>query len=137
MVMAVPPRMDIVQELGAALEALRREGVPHALCGGFALPVHGVPRATKDIDLLVPEADVGRAEQALRPAGFTPWAGPLAFGAGTAQERRLQRVTKVAGGARPLAGKVAAEEVPETWSSRDEKVSVTFSSAPHFSPGPR
>lgn len=43
-----------MQELGAALEALRAAGVPRALWGGFALAVHGVARATKDIDFLVP-----------------------------------------------------------------------------------
>jgi hypothetical protein len=94
----VVPRIDIVAELGAALDALQRESVPHALRGGFAVAVYGVPRATKDIDFLVPEADLGRAESALKSIGFSLRAGPIPFGTGTPQERKVHRVTKVSQG---------------------------------------
>ena len=121
MVHLMPPRMDIVEELSGALEALRGAGVPHALCGGFALAVHGSPRATKDIDFLVPEADVARAERALGPAGFTLRAGPIAFGAGTPLERRLQRLTKVAGGEQLTIDLMLVTRVYEpVWAGRME-----------------
>jgi hypothetical protein len=44
--------MDIVAERKRLLETLRRESVLYALCGGFALAVYGITRATEDIDLL-------------------------------------------------------------------------------------
>jgi hypothetical protein len=117
----VTPRLDIVFELGQALDALRSAGVPHALCGGFAVAVHGVPRATKDIDFLVPEADLARAELALKGVGFTLRAGPIPFGLGTAAERRVHRVTKVAATEHLTIDLLAVTEVfAHVWASREE-----------------
>jgi hypothetical protein len=45
--------LDLIAELEALVSALDAEKVEYALCGGLALAVHGYPRATKDIDLLV------------------------------------------------------------------------------------
>ena len=46
--------LDLYDELKAVLSALEKAEVPYALCGGLALAVYGHPRATVDIDLLVP-----------------------------------------------------------------------------------
>jgi hypothetical protein len=119
MLAAVTPRLDIVEELGLALDALRAASVPYALCGGFAVAVHGVPRATKDIDFLVPETELAHAETALKSAGFTLRAGPIPFGVGTPQERRLYRVTKVAHGEHLTIDLLAVTLVfAQVWSSR-------------------
>jgi hypothetical protein len=45
--------VDLFEELRALLEALRRENLPYALCGGLAVAVYGITRATEDIDLLI------------------------------------------------------------------------------------
>ena len=44
------------------VEALRREGTPHALIGAAAMAVHGVTRSTTDIDLLTVDTRVLRGE---------------------------------------------------------------------------
>lgn len=36
------------------LEALEREGVRYAIFGGVALNIHGLARATQDLDLFIP-----------------------------------------------------------------------------------
>jgi hypothetical protein len=44
----------------AAYDASREltwRGIPHALIGGLAVGAHGAPRATKDVDFLVSQAD--------------------------------------------------------------------------------
>jgi len=41
----------------AASQQLFSIGVPHAVIGGIAVGAHGAPRATKDVDFLVNEAD--------------------------------------------------------------------------------
>jgi hypothetical protein len=50
------------------LEALEREGVAYAVCGSVALAIHGLPRATQDLDVFVaPErGNVERLKRALR-----------------------------------------------------------------------
>ncbi|MBI4701628.1 MAG: nucleotidyl transferase AbiEii/AbiGii toxin family protein [Deltaproteobacteria bacterium] len=86
--------LDLVAELEALVDALHAEGVDYALCGALALAVHGHPRATKDIDLLVCEPDLARALAVARRLGFEIPAAPMTFGAGTPRARRVRRVSK-------------------------------------------
>lgn len=52
--------MDLQQELFTVLDALAATGIDHAVCGGFAVAIHGYPRLTRDIDVLIQEADLRR-----------------------------------------------------------------------------
>lgn len=87
--------MDLQVELTRILATLHAAGIDHALCGGLAVAIHGAPRATKDIDLLVQEADVERILEAVRAVGYTFRAAPMRFPDGM----RIQRVSRVADGA--------------------------------------
>ena len=44
---------DAAAFLARLIEALDRTGVPHMLAGSFASSLHGSPRATQDIDLVI------------------------------------------------------------------------------------
>ena len=50
--------IDLFEETMGLLAELERHGVPYAVAGALALAIHGVPRATTDIDLLVRRDDV-------------------------------------------------------------------------------
>ncbi|MBI3181762.1 MAG: hypothetical protein HYZ28_06430 [Myxococcales bacterium] len=84
-------------ELEAVLDALARERVPFALCGGVALGVHGLVRATKDFDFVVPEKDLSRAKAAVAATGFTLPAAPMTFQKGRPEETVVHRVSKPLG----------------------------------------
>jgi len=45
--------MDILDELNALTQKLKEENIEYALCGGLALAIYALPRATLDIDILV------------------------------------------------------------------------------------
>ncbi len=62
--------MDLIQELEELLTLLEQERVPYALAGGLALAVHGIVRATADIDLLVPREAVEPLGRIARARGF-------------------------------------------------------------------
>ena len=49
---------------------LKSKNIDHALIGGFALAVHGINRATGDLDLLVDENDKDQLLQVLDHAGY-------------------------------------------------------------------
>lgn len=68
--MPIPPSHLKVM-LRDIVTALTQHRVSHALVGGMAVAAHGLPRATKDIDFLVSQADAIAAEQALQSLGFT------------------------------------------------------------------
>lgn len=86
--------MDLRDELLKLVDCFERSGIEYAVCGGLALAIHGFPRFTKDIDLLVQEDDVEAAVAAVSPLGFDIDAGVLPFSAGRPQERRVRRISK-------------------------------------------
>ncbi len=45
---------------GAIIGELNRHGVPHVLVGGWAVIAHGYVRATRDIDVLIPDTSEAR-----------------------------------------------------------------------------
>src|SRR5207245_3571834 len=53
-----------------ALRALKGAAVPHAVIGAAALAARGLPRMTKDLDIVVLVEDAFRALEALSRAGF-------------------------------------------------------------------
>lgn len=56
---------------------------------------HGFPRATKDIDLLVRDADRPGAWEALASAGFSRRPGPIPIGARGGPQETLHRATRI------------------------------------------
>src|SRR6185436_1939977 len=90
--MEFPTMLDLFEELRAVIARLDEEGIPYALCGGLAMAVHGYPRATVDIDIVVEAADLARVEAAVRPLGFTIPAIPMTFRGGAVEIRRLSKV---------------------------------------------
>lgn len=89
--------MNLVDELHAIARALVAARLPHAVCGGVAVTIHGATRSTRDIDILVAPEDVAAVLEAIRPLGYTFVALPMVFDEGTERERHVQRVSKVIG----------------------------------------
>jgi hypothetical protein len=83
--------LDLFDELTGLLADLERSGVEYAVAGAIALAIHGVPRATADIDLLVRGPQVDGALDVARARGFTVAAMPMRFADG----QELRRVTKL------------------------------------------
>jgi len=63
------PRNPFVRSIALVLGVVRRERVRAALIGGFALPFHGVHRATGDVDFLVGVEGSDALHEALVAAG--------------------------------------------------------------------
>lgn len=107
--------MDFFQELKELLAALEDAHLDYALCGGVALAIHGAPRATQDIDILLRREDLGRLRQVVRPRGFTLESFPMDFASGLT----IQRFTKLVG-ADPLMLDVLFADGPveSVWNDR-------------------
>jgi hypothetical protein len=50
--------------------ALKADGVPFALAGGYALWAHGAPESENDVDFVIAEEDTEQAAAVLAAAGF-------------------------------------------------------------------
>ena len=105
----------------AVIDALRKAGVDYALCGGLAVAVHGYPRATKDMDLLIREADLDRIRKSLEPVGYTVEAGIIPFDIGKPTERRVFRVSKIEGSELMTVDLILVSGfLEEVWSDREK-----------------
>ena len=84
--------IDLAEEFEAVISALADHGIDYAVCGGVAMAIHGLPRATVDIDLLIrPDAEE-RVYAAVEPLGFRIRATPMHFDQG---KMEIRRVTKI------------------------------------------
>jgi hypothetical protein len=72
-------KVDLIAELAALTSAFDEAKVEYALCGAVALAIHGVPRATQDIDILAREATLDSVRAAAKSCGFTFEALPMTF----------------------------------------------------------
>ena len=89
--------MDLKQELLGIVGALNKAGVPYALCGGMAVVLHGYPRLTRDIDLLIRRQALNAAREALAAVGFKIPSGLIPFDTGGPHEREVFRISKQIG----------------------------------------
>lgn len=113
--------MDPVTEMEALVDLFEAEGIEYALCGGLALAVHGYPRATKDIDLLIEAATVPRALAAAKRVGFDVPARKITFGLKTSTPREVHRVSKLedaTGKLLTLDLLVVSHDLEEVWKTR-------------------
>lgn len=113
--------LDLVDELCAVAAALSGATIEHAVCGGLALAIHGHPRMTKDIDLLVQPGDVPRALEVVRAIGFDVPARQMVFGLKTGTPRPIQRVSKLdpeSGALLPLDLLHVVADYTEVWAGR-------------------
>jgi len=84
--------LDLYDEFAALVGALEAKQVEYAVCGGLAMAVHGLPRATVDVDLLVPAAAVQTVLACARDLGYTTPANPMRFADGAVETRRATKV---------------------------------------------
>jgi putative nucleotidyltransferase-like protein len=68
--MSAPFREPLRLALKRTASALKSDGVPFALAGGYALWAHGAPESENDVDFAVAEVDTERAAAVLAAAGF-------------------------------------------------------------------
>src|SRR5687768_16643603 len=84
----------LLDEFRSITEALNDAGIDYAVCGGWAMAIHGLPRATIDIDLLILGDDLERAWALAKDNGYDVEGLPLHFDNGAIEIRRISKVDK-------------------------------------------
>lgn len=79
----------LLDEFKAITGALNDAGIEYAVCGGWAMAIHGLPRATMDIDLLILARDLDRVLGVAKANGFDIEGLPLHF------DIEIRRVSKI------------------------------------------
>ncbi|MCU0572371.1 MAG: nucleotidyltransferase family protein [Syntrophobacteraceae bacterium] len=89
--------MDLLQELRNLTVALDGEGIEYALCGGLAMAVYAMPRATLDIDIMIEPSALLRTRRAVEKLGFSLEAELMQFNDGEVEIYRLVKIDPLSG----------------------------------------
>src|SRR5512135_2610068 len=83
--------IDLYEELKDLVRKLDESRVDYALCGGMALAIYGIPRATVDLDLLIRSEALEKVSQIARQRGYTFAARPMVVASGAILIHRFSK----------------------------------------------
>ena len=82
----------LLQEFTEFVAALNRRQLAYAVCGGWAMTIHGCPRATIDIDVMVRGEDLAEVWRLAEDLGYSVEGLPLHFHDGAIDIRRISKI---------------------------------------------
>jgi hypothetical protein len=100
--------------------ALNDAGIDYAVCGGWAMAIHGLPRATIDIDLLILGKDLERAWELAKRHGYDVEGLPLYFDDGAIEIRRISKIEKESKRLYTLDFLLVTDSLRDVWSGREQ-----------------
>jgi hypothetical protein len=112
--------LDLYDELKSLIAIFDRNRVAYALCGGLAMAVHGIPRATIDIDMLIANEALSSAQSAARQLGYTLIAAPMSFADGKAQIHRISKIDPDSRDVLMLNLLLVTDPLLEIWEAREQ-----------------
>lgn len=121
--------LDLVEEFRSILSALEAAEIEFAVCGGLAVAIHVHPRATLDIDLLVPRDQIDRARGVARRLGYVIETGAMVLRKNVIEMFRLSKPDPETGDLLGLDLLVVTPELQRTWETR-ERIAWNHGSVP-------
>ena len=109
--------MDLLYELKKLIMRLDEEKIEYALCGGLAMAVYALPRATLDIDIMIELSSLDKTKRAVHELGFTMSAMPMEFHAGEVHIHRVSKIEPGTGEALVLDLLIVTPEIEQAWES--------------------
>ncbi|HEX6126200.1 MAG TPA: hypothetical protein VFZ23_12575 [Pyrinomonadaceae bacterium] len=109
----------LLGEFKTITQALNDAGIDYAVCGGWAMAIHGLARSTIDIDLLILGDDLDRAWELAKQHGYDVEGLPLHFADGAIEIRRISKVDKESKKVYTLDFLLVTPELHEVWYRRE------------------
>ena len=110
--------IDLHEEFVGIARAFGQRDIPYALCGGLAMAAYGFPRATVDIDFLVPDDRMNDAQACLRELGYDHESGWMSFAGGKVRLFRVVKLDPAAGDFLVVDLLAAAGDLAAVWEQR-------------------
>ena len=110
----------LLDEFKAITKALNDAGIDYAVCGGWAMAIHGLSRATIDIDLLVLAEDVEGAFSVARANGYDVEGLPLSFDRGAFELRRISKIDQDRRELVTVDFLLVTEAFEDVWETRED-----------------
>lgn len=112
--------LDLYDEFKAIITALNEREIDYAVCGGLAMAVYGLARATVDIDLLIPAERFADVKAVVSALGYTIEANPMTFAKGAVEIRRLSKLDAETGIVLSLDLLLVTPQIEAVWKSRTQ-----------------
>ena len=112
--------LDLYEELKALVGRLNEAKINYALCGGLALALYGIARATVDIDILIKKEYLDQVQALTRELGYIIIAEPTTFAEGAMETHRVSKKDVETGCWLSLDFMLVTPEIKKVWDSRKE-----------------
>lgn len=108
----------LYEELRDLIAALNRGGIDYALCGGIAMAIHGRPRATVDIDMLILAEALSDTLRIAGDLGYTVRGLDMHFPRDVIEIRRVSKIDRARKAVLTLDMILVTEAIREVWDTR-------------------
>jgi len=112
--------LDLYEELKSLIKRLDEDQIHYALCGGLALAIYGIPRATVDIDVLIRRESLGQIQAITRGMGYIMKAETMTFARGAIEIHRVSKKEEESRNWLSLDFLLVNPQVEKVWDSRLE-----------------
>ena len=111
---------DIFDEFQHLIKILNDKKIDYAVCGGWAMAIHGAPRATVDIDLLVQTERLSEVWEIAENLGYWVEGLPLSFDGGTIEIRRISKIDSETKTLFTIDFLLVTEALKKVWETRED-----------------
>jgi hypothetical protein len=111
---------DLYEELRKVISAFDKNQIDYALCGGLAMAVYDHPRATIDIDMLIPGEAFERIPEIAKELGYSIRGLDMSFANGAVEIRRVSKIHPTTGHLLSLDLLLVTPALRDVWESRVE-----------------
>ena len=112
--------LDLYEEFRSIIKTLERHNLEYAVCGGLAVALHGLQRATMDIDLLILASSLEAISQAVAKLGYDIKGLPMTFKGGAVEIRCISKIDPASGDLMRLDLLLVTPEVEQVWHTRQQ-----------------
>lgn len=110
--------LDLFEELKNLITRLNDAQKDYALCGGLALAIYGIPRATVDIDILIPKDSFAEVRPITEELGYRLQATPMKFKGDVIEIHRISKIDPETGDLFSLDFLFVNPHLEHIWKSR-------------------
>jgi hypothetical protein len=109
----------LLEELSQLISALDENKIEYAVCGGLALTIHGFPRATFDIDILIRAESLEKAYKVAAKYGYDIRGLDISFKERAVEIRRVSKIDDD-GEVLPLDFLLVTPSVEDVWETKQK-----------------
>ena len=111
--------LDLLEEMTQVIATLDERHIDYALVGGLAMAVWGFPRATVDIDVLLPAELLSPCEEVAESLGYVIKARPMSFSSGAVVIHRRSKPDPEGGDVLMLDMMLVTPAIQDVWDERE------------------